>query len=296
MGETTAIRTESGVAGNPWRRILGGESTAGGSGNRPGGGGGGGGGSTGDGQINGSPITGGSANPAGGNTSRNVPTGIGTKNVSGNVFEHERRDSGDSAGYSDRERSLEKSAETRSEFDADDSERTSGADSVIEISVEGTPKRGRGRPRKNEPAKPRKTKKKYSEDKSLMERLVDGVKVCGDIADMVSSYGLGIRPGIWKLNDFQAEVFARILARRADRGSAAAIEQIENIVDWADYVTATGIGIEKMVETIMEVREHGINPFFLAKPPGRNSDSNKRTNDSTNRGVDEPSKVVEIRR
>ncbi len=285
-----------GESGNPWRRILGGDATTDRSGDRPGNGGGIGGGSPGDDKINGGSVTGRGSDPAGRNPNRNVPAGGGIKDLSSGMPNDEGRNSDNDGRNSSGKRIPENPTETRSEFDATDAEGSSDAN-ALEISVEGEPKkRGRGRPRKNEAAKPRKSKKKYSEDKSLMERLVDGVKVCGDIADMVSSYGLGIRPGIWKLNDFQAEVFARILARRADRGSAAAIEQIENIVDWADYVTATGIGIEKMVETIMEVREHGINPFFLAKPPKRNSETNRRADNSIDRHADESSKVIEIRR
>lgn len=97
-----------------------------------------------------------------------------------------------------------------------------------------------------------------------MERLIEGVKVGGDGADLFVRYMLGIRPGIWTLTDSQAEVIARILARKADEGHAQAIAQVERLIDYADYVLVAAVGLEKIFETIGEVKENGgINPFYL---------------------------------
>lgn len=99
-----------------------------------------------------------------------------------------------------------------------------------------------------------------------MDRLVEGVKVGGDGADLFVRYLLGIRPGIWTLTDTQAEAIARILARKADEGHAQAIAQVEKLVDYADYVLVAAIGMEKVFETIGEVKEGGFNPFYLKQP------------------------------
>lgn len=106
-----------------------------------------------------------------------------------------------------------------------------------------------------------------------MARLIEGVKVCGQIADLGVQYGLGIRPGIWQLDDSEAEVFARILARRADKGNAQAVEQLENLVEYADYIRAATIGIDKTIQTVKEVKEHGVDPFFLGLNKRKQADS-----------------------
>lgn len=262
------------TGGNPWARILG-KPAASGGGNESGSSGISSGGSTNEGQGGRGISPGGRAEPADAGNRENgkllQPDG---KRAGGN-----RPDENGNRPDAGRNPAGEGSGEETGATGAAEQNGSGGvAEPVISINVDGAPKK-RGRPRKadgqpdREPAKPRKpAKKKYSEDKALMERLIEGVKVLGDIADMCVHYGMGIRPGIWKMNDFQAEVFARILARRADAGNAAAIEQLENVVDWADYVAAAGIGIEKIVETVMEVKENGFNPFFLKAPAANGTD------------------------
>lgn len=98
-----------------------------------------------------------------------------------------------------------------------------------------------------------------------MEKLVAGLQVIGDIADMGMVYGLGITPGIWKLNESEATVFARIIARKADEGNAQAVAQLEKLVDAADYVAAANIAISKTVDTVLEVKENGVRPFWISK-------------------------------
>lgn len=261
-----------GAGTNPWARILAGKPAASGSGNEHGNGGNGGSGSITGSQGGRSSDAGGRVIPAERTAPANDGTGITTNGGAVGSKPDENGNRPDAARNPGGTGGAEKSAATAT-ADGNEENGTGGAASVIELTVDGIPKKRRGRPpgsttTTRAEAKPRKNaRKKYSEDKDLMGRLIEGVKVVGDIADMAVHYGMGIRPGIWKLNDFQAEVFARILARKADSGNAAAIEQLENIVDWADYVTAAGIGIEKVVETVMEVKEHGVNPFFLVKAP-----------------------------
>lgn len=144
----------------------------------------------------------------------------------------------------------------------------------VEIEVVGLPaeKRKRGRPPgsgKNTPpakaTKPR--KKKYSDDKELLERVKQGVLIATDLMDMGFTFGLGVASGVWKHTDDEAELIARILLSRADGGSDAAIRQIEKLTEYGDVAKLAMIEVPRAITTVTAIMEEGIHPPFMAVSP-----------------------------
>lgn len=105
----------------------------------------------------------------------------------------------------------------------------------------------------------KKSGKSFLEDKELLGQVVEGIQVGFKGLDLLADYGLGVN-GVWELDDNEAEVLARVLLRRADKGDKAALKTIQAMRDNIDLFQAAMVVIPRVGITIKEVAKNGAKP------------------------------------
>ena len=126
----------------------------------------------------------------------------------------------------------------------------------------GRPKKkaGKGSTIKSEDAPTTVEPASYKFDKEVREQLLEVFKYGSKALDLGIDYGLGVDTEtlpIWELSDEQADVFVRILERRAARSKTVRDVVVPKLLAGRDYIEAATIVIPKAGATIKAIVDNG---------------------------------------
>ena len=107
----------------------------------------------------------------------------------------------------------------------------------------------------------KKAGKSFIDDKELLEQVVEGIQTGFKGLDLLADYGLGVID-VWTLEEAEAEVLARVLLRRADKGDKAALKTIQTMRDNGDLLQAAMVVIPRLGITVKEVARNGAKPHI----------------------------------
>lgn len=142
-------------------------------------------------------------------------------------------------------------------------------------------KNGRGRPAKESAVNVIKTEKAdtviipakpFKFEKEVRQQLSEVIQYGTQLLDLGIDYGLGVDTQlipIWQLTEEQAEVFVRILERRAARSEIIRDKVVPKMLEGRDYLEAGMIVVPKAGATIKAIVDNGgIKPKFIKRKEG----------------------------